>query len=118
MQRKLLKKFLQLLLHITTYKDFCKEEIKNFNIPGFKMSISFRHSSLWSLLQLMKIEIRTRLHRFLSKNIWISKNPEKLLVLKKENCIIYKEIIALEDTIYDLYLFMLQKNALLILFLA
>jgi hypothetical protein len=66
------------------------------------------------VLQLMKIGIRTRLHRFPFKKISGSvQNSKKLLVKKRK--LHLQEIIALEDTIYDLYLHV--EKLLLILFL-
>jgi hypothetical protein len=70
-------------VHITTYKDFCKR--KNFNIPEFKNEYQFSTQPNM-VLQLMKIEIRTRLHRFPFKKYRgsVQRTRKKLLVLKKK----------------------------------
>jgi hypothetical protein len=75
-------------VHIT-YKDFCRGN-QNFNIP---VQNEYQFSTQPNMvLQLMKIEIRTRLHRFpFKKNIGIStKNSKKAAGIEKENCICKK----------------------------
>ncbi len=98
-------------VHITTYKDFCKEEIKDFNIPEFKNEYQFstQPNMVFAINENWKSEqdyidslskkYRDQYKRVRKKAAGIEKRKLHL-----------QEIIALEDTIYDLYLHV-AKNA-------
>ena len=98
-------------VHITTYKDFSHEEIKNFHIPEFKNDYQFstQPNMVFSIEDNWKCEqdyidslskkYRDQYKRARKKAIGIEKRKLNL-----------EEIISLEDIIYDLY-FHVAKNA-------
>ena len=98
-------------IHITTYKDFNKEEINNFGIQEFKkdyqfstqpnmiFSINENWKSEQDYIDLLSKKYRDQYKRARKKAIEIEKRKLEL-----------EEIIFLEDIIYDLY-FHVAKNA-------
>ena len=98
-------------IHITTYKDFDKKEIKNFDIPKFQndyqystqpnmvFSINEKWQSEQDYIESLSKKYRDQYKRARKKAALIEKRKLHL-----------EDIIALEDTIYDLY-FHVAKNA-------
>ncbi len=98
-------------IHITTYKDFSKQEIKNFAIPEFKndyqfstqpnmiFSINENWNSEQDYIDSLSKKYRDQYKRARKKAEGIEKRKLHL-----------EEIISLEDVIYDLY-FHVAKNA-------
>jgi predicted N-acyltransferase len=98
-------------IHITTYKDFDKKEIKNFDIPEFQndyqystqpnmvFSINEKWQSEQDYIESLSKKYRDQYKRARKKAALIEKRKLHL-----------EDIIALEDTIYDLY-FHVAKNA-------
>ncbi|CAM3881066.1 8-amino-7-oxononanoate synthase [Flavobacterium sinopsychrotolerans] len=98
-------------IHITTYKDFNKEEIKNFDIPEFKNEYQFstQPNMVFSINENWKSE--SDYIDSLSKKYrdQYKRARKKAAVIEKRKLHL-EEIIALEDTIYELY-FHVAKNA-------
>ena len=98
-------------IHITTYKDFSKEEIQKFSLPEFKneyqfstqpnmiFSISENWKSEQNYIDSLSKKYRDQYKRARKKANGIEKRKLSL-----------EEIIAREDVIYDLY-FHVAKNA-------
>ena len=98
-------------IHITTYKDFDKKEIKNFDIPEFQndyqystqpnmvFSINEKWQSEQDYIESLSKKYRDQYKRARKKAALIEKRKLHL-----------EDIIALEDTIYELY-FHVAKNA-------
>ena len=98
-------------IHITTYKDFSSEEIKNFKTPAFKKDYQFstQPNMVFSIHENWKVEqdyidslskkYRDQYKRARKKSSGIAKRKLNL-----------EEIILLEDTIYELY-FHVARNA-------
>ena len=98
-------------VHITTYKDFCKEEIKNFNIPEFKNEYQFstQPNMVFSINENWKSE-QDYIDSLSKKYRDQYKRTRKKAAGIEKRKLHLQEIIALEDTIYDLYLHV-AKNA-------
>lgn len=98
-------------IHIATYKDFSEEEIKHFAVPEFKndyqfstqpnmvFSIKENWKTEWDYIDSLSKKYRDQYKRARKKAASIEKRKLHL-----------EDIIALEDTIYDLY-FHVAKNA-------
>ncbi|MFV8363322.1 8-amino-7-oxononanoate synthase [Flavobacterium sp. ZT3P35] len=98
-------------VHITTYKDFCKEEIKNFNIPEFKNEYQFstQPNMVFAINENWKSE-QDYIDSLSKKYRDQYKRTRKKAAGIEKRKLHLQEIIALEDTIYDLYLHV-AKNA-------
>lgn len=98
-------------VHITTYKDFCKEEIKNFNIPEFKKEYQFstQPNMVFSINENWKSE-QDYIDSLSKKYRDQYKRARKKATGIEKRKLHLQDIIALEDTIYDLYLHV-AKNA-------
>ena len=98
-------------IHITTYKDFNKEEIKNFDIPEFKNEYQFstQPNMVFSINENWKSE--SDYIDSLSKKYrdQYKRARKKAAVIEKRKLHL-EDLIALEDTIYELY-FHVAKNA-------
>lgn len=98
-------------IHITTYKDFSEEEIKNFDVPEFRKDYQFstQPNMLFSInenweseqdyIDSLSKKYRDQYKRARKKAAGIEKRKLNL-----------EEIISFEDDIYDLY-FHVAKNA-------
>ncbi|MFV8332319.1 GNAT family N-acetyltransferase [Flavobacterium sp. GSP14] len=98
-------------VHITTYKDFCKEEIKNFNIPEFKNEYQFstQPNMVFAINENWKSE-QDYIDSLSKKYRDQYKRARKKAADIEKRKLHLQDIIALEDTIYDLYLHV-AKNA-------
>nr|WP_309756165.1 8-amino-7-oxononanoate synthase [Flavobacterium sp.] len=98
-------------VHITTYKDFCKEEIKNFNIPEFKNEYQFstQPNMVFAINENWKSE-QDYIDSLSKKYRDQHKRTRKKAAGIEKRKLHLQEIIALEETIYDLYLHV-AKNA-------
>ncbi|MFV8353202.1 peptidogalycan biosysnthesis protein [Flavobacterium sp. XS2P14] len=98
-------------VHITTYKDFCKEEIKNFNIPEFKNEYQFstQPNMVFAINENWKSE-QDYIDSLSKKYRDQYKRTRKKAAGIEKRKLHLQDIIALEDTIYDLYLHV-AKNA-------
>ena len=98
-------------VHITTYKDFCKEEIKNFNISEFKNEYQFstQPNMVFAINENWKSE-QDYIDSLSKKYRDQYKRTRKKAAGIEKRKLHLQEIIALEDTIYDLYLHV-AKNA-------
>ena len=98
-------------IHITTYKDFSEEEIKNFTIPEFENDYQFstQPNMIFSINKNWKSE-----HDYtdsLSKKYRDQyKRARKRATDIQKRKLNLEDIISLEDTIYELY-FHVAKNA-------
>lgn len=98
-------------IHITTYKDFSEEEIKNFAIPEFENDYQFstQPNMIFSINENWKSE-----HDYtdsLSKKYRDQyKRARKRATDIQKRKLNLEDIISLEDTIYELY-FHVAKNA-------
>ena len=98
-------------IHITTYKDFSEEEIKNFTIPEFENDYQFstQPNMIFSINENWKSE-----HDYtdsLSKKYRDQyKRARKRATDIQKRKLNLEDIISLEDTIYELY-FHVAKNA-------
>ena len=98
-------------IHITTYKDFSEEEIRNFAVPEFKNEYQFstQPNMVFSIKENWKTEqdyIDSLSKKYRDQ---YKRACKKAAGIKKRKLHI-EDIIALEDTIYDLY-FHVAKNA-------
>ena len=98
-------------IHITTYKDFDKEEIKNFDIPEFKNNYQFstQPNMVFAINAQWKSE-QDYIDSLSKKYRDQYKRARKKAALIEKRKLHLEEIIALEDTIYELY-FHVAKNA-------
>ena len=98
-------------VHITTYKDFCKEEIKDFNIPEFKNDYQFstQPNMVFAINENWKSE-QDYIDSLSKKYRDQYKRARKKAAGVEKRKLHLQDIIALEDTIYDLYLHV-AKNA-------
>lgn len=98
-------------VHITTYKDFCKEEIKDFNIPEFKNEYQFstQPNMVFAINENWKSE-QDYIDSLSKKYRDQYKRARKKAAGIEKRKLHLQDIIALEDTIYDLYLHV-AKNA-------
>ena len=98
-------------IHITTYKDFDKEEIKNFDIPEFKNDYQFstQPNMVFSINENWQSE-QDYIDSLSKKYRDQYKRARKKAALIEKRKLHLEDIIALEDTIYELY-FHVAKNA-------
>lgn len=98
-------------IHITTYKDFNKEEIKDFDIPEFKNDYQFstQPNMVFSINENWKSE-QDYIDSLSKKYRDQYKRARKKAALIEKKKLELPDIIALEDTIYELY-FHVAKNA-------
>ena len=98
-------------VHITTYKDFCKKEIKDFNIPEFKNDYQFstQPNMVFAINENWKSE-QDYIDSLSKKYRDQYKRARKKAAGVEKRKLHLQDIIALEDTIYDLYLHV-AKNA-------
>ena len=98
-------------VHITTYKDFCEKEIKNFNIPEFKNEYQFstQPNMVFAINENWKSE-QDYIDSLSKKYRDQYKRARKKATGIEKRKLHLQDIIALEDTIYDLYLHV-AKNA-------
>ena len=98
-------------VHITTYKDFCKEEIKDFNIPEFKNDYQFstQPNMVFAIKENWKSE-QDYIDSLSKKYRDQYKRARKKAAGIEKRKLHLQDIIALEDPIYDLYLHV-AKNA-------
>lgn len=98
-------------IHITTYKDFDNEEIKNFDIPEFKNDYQFstQPNMVFSISEKWQSE-QDYIDSLSKKYRDQYKRARKKAVLIEKRKLHLEDIIALEDTIYQLY-FHVAKNA-------
>lgn len=98
-------------IHITTYKDFDKEEIKNFDIPEFKNDYQFStQPNMVFLINEMWQSEQDYIDSLSKKYRDQYKRARKKAALIEKRKLHLEDIIALEDTIYELY-FHVAKNA-------
>ncbi|RTZ01705.1 GNAT family N-acetyltransferase [Flavobacterium sp. RSP49] len=98
-------------IHITTYKDFNSEEIKTFRIPEFENEYAFstQPNMVFTINEAWKTEqnyIDSLSKKYRDQNKRARKKADQIEKRKLH----LEEIIALEETIYDLYLHV-AKNA-------
>ena len=98
-------------IHITTYKDFSKEEIKHFDIPEFKNDYQFstQPNMIFSIPENWKSE-QDYIDSLSKKYRDQYKRARKKAATIEKRKLNLEEIISLEDVIYDLY-FHVAKNA-------
>lgn len=98
-------------VHITTYKDFCEKEIKNFNIPEFKNEYQFstQPNMVFAINENWKSE-QNYIDSLSKKYRDQYKRARKKATGIEKRKLHLQDIITLEDTIYDLY-FHVAKNA-------
>lgn len=98
-------------IHITTYKDFLKEDIANFSIPEFRYDYQFstQPSMVFQINENWKSE-QDYIDSLSKKYRDQYKRARKKAGLIEKRKMHLEDIIALEDTIYDLYLHV-AKNA-------
>ena len=98
-------------IHITTYKDFDKEEIKNFDIPEFQYDYLFstQPNMVFSINKNWQSE-QDYIESLSKKYRDQYKRARKKAALIEKRKLHLEDIIALEDTIYELY-FHVAKNA-------
>ena len=98
-------------IHITTYKDFDTEEIKNFDIPEFKNDYQFstQPNMVFSINENWQSE-QDYIDSLSKKYRDQYKRARKKAALIEKRKLHLEDIIALEDTIYELY-FHVAKNA-------
>ncbi|MGO4904477.1 8-amino-7-oxononanoate synthase [Flavobacterium sp. W20_MBD1_R3] len=92
-------------IHITTYKDFNQEEIKGFDIPEFKKEYLFstQPNMVFAINENWKSE-QDYIDSLSKKYRDQYKRARKKAVEIEKKKLHLDDIIALEDTIYDLYL--------------
>lgn len=98
-------------IHITTYKDFDKKEIKNFDIPEFQNDYQFstQPNMVFSINEKWQSE-QDYIESLSKKYRDQYKRARKKAALVEKRKLHLEDIIALEDTIYELY-FHVAKNA-------
>jgi predicted N-acyltransferase len=98
-------------IHITTYKDFSEEEIRYFAVPEFKNDYQFstQPNMVFSINENWKTE-QDYIDSLLKKYRDQYKRARKKAAVIEKRKLHLEDIIALEDTIYDLY-FHVAKNA-------
>ncbi|MDO8316991.1 MAG: peptidogalycan biosysnthesis protein [Flavobacterium sp.] len=98
-------------IHITTYKDFDKKEIKNFDLPEFKNDYQFstQPNMVFSINEKWQSE-QDYIDSLSKKYRDQYKRARKKAALIEKRKLHLEDIIALEDTIYELY-FHVAKNA-------
>lgn len=98
-------------IHITTYKDFLKEDIANFSIPEFKYDYQFstQPSMVFQINENWKSE-QDYIDSLSKKYRDQYKRARKKAEVIEKRKMHLQDIIALEETIYDLYLHV-AKNA-------
>ena len=98
-------------IHITTYKDFSEEEIRYFAVPEFKNDYQFstQPNMVFSINENWKTE-QDYIDSLSKKYRDQYKRARKKAAIIEKRKLHLEDIIALEDTIYDLY-FHVAKNA-------
>ena len=98
-------------IHITTYKDFHKEDITNFAIPEFENDYQFstQPNMVFHINENWKSE-QDYIDSLSKKYRDQYKRARKKATIIEKRKMHLEDIIALEDTIYDLYLHV-AKNA-------
>lgn len=98
-------------IHITTYKDFSEEEIRYFAVPEFKNDYEFstQPNMVFSINENWKTE-QDYIDSLSKKYRDQYKRARKKAAIIEKRKLHLEDIIALEDTIYDLY-FHVAKNA-------
>jgi predicted N-acyltransferase len=98
-------------IHITTYKDFSEEEIRYFAVPEFKNDYQFstQPNMVFSINENWKTE-QDYIDSLSKKYRDQYKRARKKAAGIEKRKLHLEDIIALEDTIYDLY-FHVVKNA-------
>ena len=98
-------------IHITTYKDFSEEEIKNFAIPEFENDYQFstQPNMIFSINENWKSE-QDYIDSLSKKYRDQYKRARKRATDIQKRKLNLEDIISLEDTIYELY-FHVAKNA-------
>ncbi len=98
-------------IHITTYKDFNQEEIKNFDIPEFKKEYKFstQPNMVFSINENWKSE-QDYIDSLSKKYRDQYKRARKKAAVIEKKKLHLEDIIALEDTIFELY-YHVAKNA-------
>jgi predicted N-acyltransferase len=98
-------------IHITTYKDFHKEDIANFAIPEFENDYQFstQPNMVFHINENWKSE-QDYIDSLSKKYRDQYKRARKKATIIEKRKMHLEDIIALEDTIYDLYLHV-AKNA-------
>lgn len=98
-------------IHITTYKDFSEEEIRYFAVPEFKNDYQFstQPNMVFSINENWKTE-QDYIDSLSKKYRDQYKRARKKAAGIEKRKLHLEDIIALEDTIYDLY-FYVAKNA-------
>ncbi|RKS95376.1 peptidoglycan biosynthesis/recognition protein [Flavobacterium limicola] len=98
-------------IHITTYKDFSEEEIRYFAVPEFKNDYQFstQPNMVFSINENWKTE-QDYIDSLSKKYRDQYKRARKKAAGIEKRKLHLEDIIALEDTIYDLY-FHVAKNA-------
>ena len=98
-------------IHITTYKDFSEEEIRHFAVPEFKNDYQFstQPNMVFSINENWKTE-QDYIDSLSKKYRDQYKRARKKAADIEKRKLHLEDIIALEDTIYDLY-FHVAKNA-------
>lgn len=104
-------KFKGVKIHITTYKDFSEDEIKNFAVPEFKNDYQFstQPNMVFSINDKWKLE-QDYIDSLTKKYRDQYKRARKKAFQIEKRKLHLEDIIALEETIYDLY-FHVAKNA-------
>lgn len=100
-----------LKIHITTYKDFSEEEIKNFALSEFENDYQFstQPNMIFSINENWKSE-QDYIDSLSKKYRDQYKRARKKAAVIEKRKLHLEEIITLEDTIYDLY-FHVAENA-------
>jgi predicted N-acyltransferase len=98
-------------IHITTYKDFSEEEIRYFAVPEFKNDYQFstQPNMVFSINEIWKTE-QDYIDSLSKKYRDQYKRARKKAAVIEKRKLHLEDIIALENTIYDLY-FHVAKNA-------
>jgi predicted N-acyltransferase len=98
-------------IHITTYKDFSEEEIRYFAVPEFKNDYQFstQPNMVFSINENWKTE-QDYIDSLSKKYRDQYKRARKKASIIEKRKLHLEDIIALEDTIYNLY-FHVAKNA-------
>ncbi|MFV5691423.1 8-amino-7-oxononanoate synthase [Flavobacterium sp. LT1R49] len=98
-------------IHITSFKDFDKEEIKNFDIPEFKNDYQFstQPNMVFSINENWKSE-QDYIDSLSKKYRDQYKRARKKAAVVEKRKMHLEDIIANEETIYDLYIHV-AKNA-------
>jgi predicted N-acyltransferase len=98
-------------IHITTYKDFNKEEIDHFSIPEFENDYQFstQPNMVFDINENWKSE-QDYIDSLSKKYRDQYKRARKKAAVVEKRKMHLEDIIAMEDTIYDLYLHV-AKNA-------